>query len=77
MSAVERNETLTINPIHRGAIMGRSATWLKKNSIWAVALAMAIFFSLQTGFFLTSFNIANVLTQCVVVALLSVGLTPS
>lgn len=51
-------------------------TIIRGNSVWLLAIAFAIFFSLQSAFFLTPFNISNVLTQCVFVGLLAIGMTP-
>jgi ribose transport system permease protein len=49
---------------------------LRGHSVWAIAIVLALFFAVQSGHFLTSFNVSNILTQCVFIGLISVGLTP-
>lgn len=49
---------------------------LHNNSIWVLAAVLVVFFSLQSEFFLTAYNISNVLTQATLIGFLALGLTP-
>lgn len=50
--------------------------WLHANSIWVMTAVLVAFFSVQSEFFLTSYNISNVLTQATLIGFLALGLTP-
>lgn len=50
--------------------------YFAKNPIWLLSLALFVLFSVSSPFFLTSYNLSNVLFQCALVGMLAVGLTP-
>lgn len=52
------------------------AFFSQDRSIWMIALVLAIFFSTQSQFFFTAYNISNVLTQATLIGFLALGLTP-
>src|SRR5690606_39240836 len=51
-------------------------TWLHRNSIWVMTAILVAFFAIQREFFLTSYNLSNVLTQATLIGFLALGLTP-
>lgn len=50
--------------------------WRYNNSIWIMAIILIVFFALRSEFFLTPYNISNVLTQATLIGFLALGLTP-
>lgn len=49
---------------------------VRRNPVWLVLAALIVLFSLQTPFFLTVFNLSNILYQAALIGFLAVGLTP-
>ncbi len=48
----------------------------KRNPIWLVLVVLIALFSFQTPYFLTVFNLSNILYQAALIGFLAVGLTP-
>jgi ribose transport system permease protein len=53
-----------------------TAARLARLPIWLFCAALIALFSLQSPFFLTTFNLSNILFQCSLIGFLAVGLTP-
>lgn len=67
----------TETPAKLSDIGGRQVrAWLHNNSIWVMTALLVVFFSIQSEFFLTSYNVSNVLTQATLIGFLALGLTP-
>lgn len=49
---------------------------MRRNSIWFVLALLIVFFSLQTPYFMTPFNMSNVLFQAALIGFIAIGLTP-
>jgi ribose transport system permease protein len=54
------------------------AAWrvLKRSPVWLLLALLVVFFSVQSPFFLTVFNLSNVLYQAALIGFIAVGLTP-
>src|ERR1700733_12554928 len=53
-----------------------TTAYLLRRPIWLLCAVLVVLFSLQSSFFLTTFNLSNILFQCSLIGFLAVGLTP-
>jgi ribose transport system permease protein len=53
-----------------------ATAYLLRRPIWLLCAVLVVLFSLQSSFFLTTFNLSNILFQCSLIGFLAVGLTP-
>lgn len=49
---------------------------LRSQPVWIIGFLVTAYFSIQSPFFLTPFNISNILLECALIGFLAVGLTP-
>lgn len=49
---------------------------IRQNPVWLIGSVLAIFFSMASPYFLTTFNISNILLESALIGFLAVGMTP-
>ena len=60
----------------RSDTYGSLVAFFKRRPIWILCVILIAFFASQSRFFLTTFNLSNILFQCSLIGFLAVGLTP-